>query len=200
MTAILTLSFIVMLPVVPAYLLFRALPSSGNVDGKFQGLEIKLGGAFAGYFALVLLVLYTKDTWNPPPPPPSAFVWRLSGQVVDSNGRAIDDQLEMKDFALSPATFTTLPGGQFDLFIHTQPQDGGGTKYPELVLSHGSYVPYKLQLDPAKMDEQFIAKMGVIRDEAHREITMRHIPLENPPYKPSGPAPERISGTAGDGR
>ena len=199
-TPIVTLSFIVLLPVFPAYLLFHALPSTGNVGGKlFQGLEIKLGGAFAGYFALVFLVLHTKDVWCPPPPQPSAYVWQISGQVVDSNGQAFKDQLDLKDFAISPATFSSLPGGKFELFIHTEPQDGGGTTYPDIVLSHGSYVPFPIQLDPAKMDAKLMALLGMTRDDAHRKITMEHIPLQNPPYNPAGPEPQRIAELSANG-
>lgn len=188
---IITLSFIVLLPVFPAYLLFRALPSTGKVEGKFQGMEIKLGGSFAGYFALVLLVLHSKDMWNPPAPKPSAYVWHLSGQVIDSNGNPIE-QLEAKDFAIDPPNFSTLPGGKFDLTISTEPRDGGGTKYPRLVLSHGSFVPFSIPLDDT-LDPKIVSDLGIKRDDEHREITIQHIPLRSPaPYAPTGPAPERV--------
>ena len=187
---IITLSFIILLPVLPAYLLFRALPSTGKVEGKFQGMEIKLGGSFAGYFALVFLVLHSKDLWNPPAPKPSAYVWHLSGQVTDSNGNPIE-QLEAKDFALDPPNFSTLPGGTFDLTISTEPRDGGGTKYPRLVISHRSFAPISIPLD-ATLDSKTASDLGIKRDDEHREITIQHIPLQNPPYAPTGPAPEPV--------
>ena len=37
-------------PIVPAYLLFKALPSTAIVTGLLHGFKIDLGGAFAGYF------------------------------------------------------------------------------------------------------------------------------------------------------
>ena len=191
LTPITMLSFIVLLPMVPAYLLFRALPSTGNVEGKLQGLEIKLGGAFAGYFALVFLVLHTESIWNPPPPPPAAYVWHLSGQVVDVNGNPVEP-LDLKDFALDPSTFSTLPGGRFDMIISTQPQDGGGTKYPDLVVSHGSFAPHPIPLDPAKLDPKIIQDLGITEDAVHRQITIEHIRLQNPAYNASGPPPERV--------
>jgi hypothetical protein len=46
---------VLLLPLIPAFVLFRFLPSSANVEGPFKGLTIKLGGAFAGYFLTVLL-------------------------------------------------------------------------------------------------------------------------------------------------
>lgn len=191
-TPIIMLSFIVLLPVIPAYLLFRLLPSTGNVEGKLQGLEIKLGGAFAGYFALVFLVLHTESTWDPPPPPPTATVWHLSAQVVDTSGNAIEP-LDLKDFVLSPSEFSTLPGGRFDMVIATQPQDGGGINYPELVVSHGSFVPYAISLDPAKLSPKVVQELGITQDPVHHVIRIEHIPLQNPPYNPSGPPPEKVA-------
>src|SRR5262245_56147344 len=102
-SSIITLGFIILIPMIPAYFLFRALPSTGEVDGKlFKGMEIKLGGAFAGYFAVVLLIFYKPDIWAPrPPQPETAAVWHLSGQVVDDAGMPIE-RLDIKDFAFSP--------------------------------------------------------------------------------------------------
>lgn len=45
---------VLLLPIIPAFLLFRFLPASADVSGPFQGLKIKLGGAFAGYFITAL--------------------------------------------------------------------------------------------------------------------------------------------------
>src|SRR5437588_3261868 len=75
-----TLCFIILLPVVPAMLLFAVLPSTGELSGPFKGMHIKLGGAFAGYFAVVLLVLGSHSLWAPPP---AYQVWELSGRVTD---------------------------------------------------------------------------------------------------------------------
>ena len=199
-TPLVMLSFIVLLPVVPAYLLFRLLPSTGNVEGKLQGLEIKLGGAFAGYVALVFLVLQTESTWDPPAPPPTASVWHVSGQVVDAYGNAIDG-LDLKDFALNPSTFSTLPGGRFSMVIATEPQDGGGMHYPELVVSHERFVPFPIPLDPARQNKKVVDELGITEDPVHHEIRIERIPLQNPPYNPSGPAPERLAAvTTGEPR
>ena len=46
----------VLVPIIPALLLFKALPSAAAIDGPFKGLTIKLGGAFAGYFLVLLLM------------------------------------------------------------------------------------------------------------------------------------------------
>ena len=48
------LAAVLLLPLVPAYVLYRTLPSDTKVFGPFKGLNIQLSGAFAGYFLLVL--------------------------------------------------------------------------------------------------------------------------------------------------
>lgn len=49
----LLLGFLV--PLIPAYILYKTLPAETSVKGPFQGLKINLSGAFGGYFLLVLI-------------------------------------------------------------------------------------------------------------------------------------------------
>jgi hypothetical protein len=55
---LLYIAVLVLVPIIPAYLLFRALPSEATASGPFKGLSIKLGGAFAGYFLVLLAIAY----------------------------------------------------------------------------------------------------------------------------------------------
>ena len=51
-----TLAAILLLPLFPAYILYKFLPASEtDVSGPYKGLSVKLKGAFAGYFLLVLV-------------------------------------------------------------------------------------------------------------------------------------------------
>ena len=51
------LAAILLLPLIPAFILYKFLPSKTNVSGPFKGLNLKLTGAFAGYFLLVLTAI-----------------------------------------------------------------------------------------------------------------------------------------------
>ena len=52
----LALAAIMLVPIIPAYVLYKYLPASDtDVSGPFKGLSVKLKGAFAGYFLLVLV-------------------------------------------------------------------------------------------------------------------------------------------------
>ncbi|POY34956.1 hypothetical protein C3K47_17795 [Solitalea longa] len=48
---------ITLLPIIPAYILYKTLPSKTSVKGPFKGLTLNLSGAFAAYFLLFLLLM-----------------------------------------------------------------------------------------------------------------------------------------------
>ncbi|MCO4292140.1 hypothetical protein NF867_04595 [Solitalea sp. MAHUQ-68] len=48
---------ITLLPIIPSYILYKALPSKTSVKGPFKGLTLNLSGAFAAYFLLFLMLM-----------------------------------------------------------------------------------------------------------------------------------------------
>lgn len=73
----------VILPINPAVILYKWLrPGTIEVFGPFKGLNIKLAGAFAGYF-LVLLILVCLFHFRPQPE--QYQVWRVFGKVSLEN-------------------------------------------------------------------------------------------------------------------
>jgi len=54
-TFLIALPVILLVPLVPAFILYKYLPSKTNVTGPFKGLNLKLSGAFGGYFLLVII-------------------------------------------------------------------------------------------------------------------------------------------------
>jgi hypothetical protein len=81
----------VILPLVPSFLLFKFLPSRGNISGPLQGMQIKFGGAFAGY--LILAFLLRPVVIKKLEPKPEYEVWTVEGDVVDNTGKRIPDIL-----------------------------------------------------------------------------------------------------------
>lgn len=49
------LGAILLIPLLPAYIIYSFLPSKTAVTGPFKGLHINLTGAFGGYFLLVII-------------------------------------------------------------------------------------------------------------------------------------------------
>jgi phosphotransferase system glucose/maltose/N-acetylglucosamine-specific IIC component len=142
------LCMIILLPLVPAYLLFRALPSNANVSGPMQGLQIKLGGAFAGYFALLILIFGTHNIWNPP----QAFqVWKVQGKIMDQSGAGLRP-LDVRNFKLFPESFATPADGEFLLSFTTQLDQGGKVQFPELTIDYPEYKQVSIHLNPSEPD------------------------------------------------
>jgi len=88
LTNIIYLVFVILLPIIPAYLLFKKLKSSAEASGPFGGLAIKLGGAFAGYF-VVFFTLYFKL--------PNKFIvekkpdWKITATLKDQDGQPLSE-------------------------------------------------------------------------------------------------------------
>lgn len=80
MNHLIVLSAIVLLPLIPAFILFHTLKSSAQVDGPMGGLKVSLGGAFGGYVALtVFIATYFAHM-------PHATTWHVKGELHFPDG------------------------------------------------------------------------------------------------------------------
>ena len=52
-----TIAILLLVPLIPAFIIYKFLPSKTSVNGPFKGLNINLTGAFGGYFLLVIISL-----------------------------------------------------------------------------------------------------------------------------------------------
>jgi hypothetical protein len=86
---IIYLLIVILVPAIPAFLLFKSkgLQSSAAASGPLKGFAIKLGGAFAGYF-IVFLILYYKLPNEFAPPGKSE--WRVKAILKDQDGESLD--------------------------------------------------------------------------------------------------------------
>jgi hypothetical protein len=141
MTALVVLSFLILLPIVPAYLLFKALPSNAQVNGPWQGLQIKLGGAFAGYCFVLIILLHFHNLWSP------YEVWELHGVVVDENGLPLE-KMDPNTVVTRPPIVQAPGSGKFSIMFNTSTGIGGEMQYPTVVISAPGYHEEPISLDP----------------------------------------------------
>jgi hypothetical protein len=142
MISIVNLAIILLLPIIPAYILFRALKSTGSLTGVWYGLNLQLGGAFAGYFALVLLVLYTHNIWATP------AMYVVRGQLLDENGQP----LGLSEISLDPPPIKTLKDGEFTFYFAPLPGPAGDVTYPMISVNRREYEAVNITLDPSRTD------------------------------------------------
>ena len=100
-------------PILPAFLFYRVLPSDAQVDGPLGGLRVKLGGAFAGYFTLTVITmaflrpsLATDETWT------------VKGRVAMEG---IDADVGQLRLVIDPDIGTVFSDGQFHLQVRGRP-------------------------------------------------------------------------------
>jgi hypothetical protein len=187
---------IILLPIVPAYLLFRILPSTAELSGPFQGMEIKLGGSFAGYFALVLLVIFSMPKWHPP----KAYeVWQVEGRLVDADGGSpVPQPLDIKDVGSVPPLVQFVPDGSFKMYFVPIPGQAGGVAYPTIIVGHDKYSTMTIPLDPSHSD-QLDKGLKLTRDPDRRSISLHDIYLHKlQPYAATGPPPQQVSAVKAD--
>lgn len=138
MQNLLVVTFAVILPLLPAYLLYRLLPSEGSVEGPWHGFRIKLGGAFAGYFILVVTILAFWKTL------PQYEFWTVEGEI-----RLADDEpfhRTLVSFAIDPRE-VPLPDGHFSLLVTAKPNHAGDRVLPSLIIEHPGYRPEPVHLE-----------------------------------------------------
>jgi len=183
------LAFLVLVPIVPAYLLYKLLPSTSDVQGTFRGMGIKLTGAFGGYFALVFLLIWQLPQIVAAVSPPIQ-VWDVQGQVVDETGSGIEP-LSPGDIRVEPRALVLGQGGWFQTTVTTQvSKTGQGVKFPELFVGHTGYID--VPVDLSKPSEGAGASMQDVRDEQNHFLKLKTITLKKPatPYNPVGEAPK----------
>ena len=139
---------VVLVPLIPAFLLYKFLPPGRTeVGGPFKGLDIKLSGAFAGYFLVVLIVtsllvflIKTRPAPCPvcPAPPATQYeVYTVTGKVDlegDPNSQKIDET--QLTFSILPPERTVKPNGSFSLEIPVKPGQTGKPEFPDLIVGH----------------------------------------------------------------
>ena len=143
------LASVVLVPLLPAFLLYKFLPPGRTeVGGPFKGLDIKLSGAFAAYFLVVLimtsLLVFLIRTKPAPPcpicptPPATQYeVYTVTGKVdlerVPDSGKIDYRQLTL---SLAPPERTVKPDGSFSFQIPVRPGQSGQPEFPDLIIGH----------------------------------------------------------------
>jgi hypothetical protein len=106
---------VVLLPIVPALLIYKYVPPGRTVAaGPFRGLQIKLTGSFAGYFVVLLVLLsfagaYWKLAAEYEP-------WTVRGKLFYANGRPVDDERAVL-FQVQPPTAHVAVDGNFTIVV-----------------------------------------------------------------------------------
>jgi hypothetical protein len=155
---IIQIAAILIIPLVPAYILYRTLPSSSSVRGPFQGLNVKFKGAFAGYFVLVLV---SGSYFSMHPPSANTFeMWRLIGKATFVAGNPAEPDPKFLNISLVPTRQTAEPvvGDTMrfvvDMPVERMPDGTTGFKYDEVYVDYNGKGRQALPIKPEALKQK----------------------------------------------
>lgn len=125
---LLYMTALALIPTIPAFLLFKALPTQAEATGPFAGLNIKLGGAFAGYFLIFLALAYLV------PKPSGIDYYTVRGRLalgVDTTAPATAWS-HLVQISIRPSYYTIERTGKFHVTFPIDPDSREG--YPSILL------------------------------------------------------------------
>jgi hypothetical protein len=115
--------------------LFKALKSGAQAEGPLQHLKVKLGGAFAGYVVvLLLLIVFVKPIVTAP----HQHTWRVSGVVRLSPDKP-EEYARIKTM-VKPPDCQVRSDGTFEFEMPMQEDATGDPRLPTLVIEHPEYI------------------------------------------------------------
>lgn len=137
---------ILLLPIIPAFVLFRFLPSTADVHGPFRGLTIKLGGAFAGYFVTVLLSWQVAKSMVEPS---WSDNWNVVAQISFDDGGSHPPATQAV-VMVKPPTADIDSNGHFQMMVPVPRVHTSAVDLQRLIVAFDGYETVNVPLDPDK--------------------------------------------------
>lgn len=188
----------ILAPVMPAYAMFKWLPSDATANGPFKGLKWKLSGAFAGYFLIVLISWeFASDLKQAALSEHAAKLaaaqaelgepWTITGHIQKEDGSAPQEAR----FLTQPPVLDIRRDGSFSLQVLLPRRKSGEVLPPDLLINCDRYKTVSIPLPWDETKPEFAiggARYSASRNPANRTIAIKpSIALEPVPaseYKP----------------
>ena len=190
----LVLAAILLLPLIPAFLIYKFLPASDtDVSGPYQGLSLKLKGAFAGYFLLVIvsLVLQYAVMGNKQEKQIEALlretkqkdttIAQMQSQLASSANPVIDWRIkgavtpggkEGTRFFYDDGTTSNAPDGSFELIKRSIAKEGTA-KPPKWMCIYNAATGFKVVSLNRDISHPDITAYNIDFDDSKHEILVR---------------------------
>jgi hypothetical protein len=163
------LLLITLLPLIPAYVMFRLLPSKAAVTGPFKGLRIDLSGAFAGYFLIFISLIAIRGSFVGP----TFETWTVTGQIVRPDIPA-NTYVDARYVTLSVPSMRSQADGNFSMqFVRSS---DGQFDYPHLYITYPDYQPVAYWLGPSAQNDRH-EQLPQLFDAKNRKIDLGVVTL-----------------------
>jgi hypothetical protein len=177
----LILIIIVIVPMIPAFILYKFLPSETSADGPFRGLNIQLTGAFAGYF-IVLVFMGGFFFTIPSKGGEEHESWIIEGKITLEQGQFKKDSITL---AIKPPDERITTDGRFTLRGVIFPKSEYREK-PSLVIHKSGYDIKSLFLEEDSMQRPNSEGYGITFSKKENKTIIkigRPIILKKTPQK-----------------
>ena len=189
----LVLAAILLIPVIPAFIIYKFLPASDtDVSGPYQGLSLKLKGAFAGYFLLVIVGLVLQyaimgnkqekriETLTREAKEKDTVITQLKSQLMASANPVIDWKIKgavnpQKDgtrFFYDDGTTTNSPDGSFELIKRSIAKEGKAAP-PKWMCIYNLNTGFRVVSLNRDISHPDIAAYNIAFDDGKHEILVR---------------------------
>jgi hypothetical protein len=140
-SAVIYTSLWFILPLIPAFIIFKLLPSTTIVRGPFKGLNIDLSGAFASYFLLFIIsmpimkkLINKEDLYE---------VWNVKGKVIDGQTSLPIDLSQNPHLVVQPPD-KVHNTGDFSFKIIAERKGESSIVFPIVEIEADGYLPQSL--------------------------------------------------------
>lgn len=196
--ALLFMAAATLLPLVPSFILYRVLASTGEASGPMGGLTVKFGGPAALYIALFVVLVYIRPTDFS-----HYHTWTVTGQL-DFNHVAGEPEPNLNDVfvRLVPPRLGVMNGGYFTWDVPVEEGPDGRLTFPDLQLDLRGYRGVTIPLGGGAYGQQ---QREIKRDEKERRLWLpAPIILQSitggPAYRPqAAEPPQPITGATAGG-
>jgi len=180
---LLYMAAVILMPIVPAFLLFRLIPGSkAGARGPFKGLKLKLSGAFAGYF-LVMLVAF--ELVRRVLEPSQVQNWHVAGEVSLEDGTSAQTPVTAVRMRIKPPHSDIEDDtGHFAFVLPIDRHHSSGWDVPHLIISCPGYQTAGVALDPEgrqNADFEDPIQKHLRLDKKQREIDVGRVVLKRVP-------------------
>ncbi|WP_224549138.1 hypothetical protein [Mesorhizobium sp. CA16] len=171
------LAAIILIPLVPAVIIYLLLPSDAHVSGPLKGFNIALTGAFAGYFALVLLASVITYEIKPDEKEfPKYEEFTMLGSIDLTGPETTVDSRLVQLYLYPPIqTVNQIGANHFEWTgkIPMKRDSSGQLSFPyqRIVFEYPGYTAQQIYL-----------KLGDIQDDA-RQVTFKTVAMQALPAK-----------------
>ena len=162
MNTYIILGAILIVPLIPIAILFKGFQSSAEVGGKLKemgllkDIQIKLGGAFAGYILMVGGILYYLEYQRLHP---LEQIWQVKGNLKFEDFESHNNTISYKNVQVyvDPPSYTAFEDGNFKMNIMVRPLNGK-PEFPDITFLHPKYRPAVVHLENTtlKAEEKLI--------------------------------------------